>query len=64
MLNFTQFVGLVVRNKDRGEHSFALKNPNVIYLDIVQTIEPTEEYQQSYKIKCLREIDYASEYKN
>lgn len=31
-----------------GQRHFCVKDPNGIYLDIVQAIEPTEEYQQGY----------------
>jgi uncharacterized glyoxalase superfamily protein PhnB len=42
---------LELRSEDWGQRHFCLKDPNGIHLDIVQAIEPTEEYQ----------IDYASE---
>ena len=39
---------LELRAEDWGQHHFCIKDPNGIYLDIVQTFEPTEEYQQGY----------------
>ncbi|MBL4762797.1 MAG: VOC family protein [Gammaproteobacteria bacterium] len=39
---------LDLRSEDWGQHHFCIKDPNGIYLDIVQAIEPTEEYQQGY----------------
>ena len=39
---------LELRSEDWGQRHFCVKDPNGIYLDIIQTIEPTEEYQQSY----------------
>ncbi len=39
---------LDLRSEDWGQRHFTLKDPNGILLDIVQAIEPTEEYQQSY----------------
>jgi uncharacterized glyoxalase superfamily protein PhnB len=41
-------VVLELRSEDWGQRHFCLKDPNGIYLDIVQAIEPTEEYQQGY----------------
>lgn len=39
---------LELRSEDWGQFHFCVKDPNGIYLDIVQAIEPTEEYQQGY----------------
>ena len=39
---------LELRSEDWGQRHFCVKDPNGIYLDIVQAIEPTEEYQQGY----------------
>ena len=35
-------------SEDWGQLHFCVKDPNGIYLDIVQAIEPTEEYQQGF----------------
>ena len=40
---------LELRSEDWGQYHFCVRDPNGIYLDIVQAIEPTEEYKQSYK---------------
>ena len=37
-----------LRSEEWGQRHFCVKDPNGIYLDIVQAIEPTEEYQQGY----------------
>ena len=39
---------LKLRSEEWGQRHFCVKDPNGIYLDIVQSIEPTEEYQQGY----------------
>ena len=39
---------LELRSEDWGQRHFSIKDPNNIYLDIVQVIEPTDEYQQGY----------------
>jgi len=38
-------VVLDLRSEDWGQRHFCLEDPNGLYLDIVQTIEATEEYQ-------------------
>lgn len=40
---------LKLRSEDWGQHHFCIEDPNGIYLDIVQEIEPEEEYQQGYE---------------
>ena len=40
---------LDLRSEDWGQRHFSVKDPNGIYLDIVQAIEPTEEYQSGYE---------------
>ena len=32
-----------------GQYHFVIKDPNGLFLDIVQSIEPTEEYQDGYQ---------------
>ncbi|ERN41907.1 hypothetical protein KR51_00014390 [Rubidibacter lacunae KORDI 51-2] len=39
---------LELRSEDWGQRHFCVQDPNGIYLDIVQSIEPTEEYQNDY----------------
>ena len=39
---------LELRAEDWGQYHFCIKDPNGIYLDIVQAIDPTGEYQQGY----------------
>ena len=40
---------LELRSENWGQYHFCIKDPNGIYLDIVQAIEPTAEYQQNYE---------------
>ena len=40
---------LELRSEDWGQRHFCIKDPNGLYLDIVQAIEPTEEYQAGYE---------------
>lgn len=39
---------LELRSEDWGQRHFCVKDPNGLYLDIVQATEPTDEYQQGY----------------
>lgn len=39
---------LQLRSEDWGQRHFCVEDPNGVYLDIVQAIEPTEEYQKGY----------------
>jgi len=41
-------VVLELRSEEWGQRHFCVRDPNGIHLDIVQAIEPTEEYQQGY----------------
>lgn len=41
-------VVLELRSEEWGQRHFSLKDPNGIFIDIVQAIEPSEEYQQGY----------------
>ena len=41
-------IALELRSEEWGQRHFSVKDPNGIYLDIVQAIEPSEEYQQGY----------------
>lgn len=42
---------LELRAEDWGQHHFSIKDPNGIYVDIIESFEPTEEYQQGYDTK-------------
>ena len=39
---------LELRSEDWGQRHFCVEDPNGIYLDIVQSFEPTVEYQRDY----------------
>jgi catechol 2,3-dioxygenase-like lactoylglutathione lyase family enzyme len=39
---------LELRSEDWGQRHFCIEDPNGIHLDIVQAIEPTEDYQCDY----------------
>lgn len=39
---------LELRSEDWGQRHFCLRDPNGVYLDIVQAFEPTDEYRQGY----------------
>ena len=39
---------LDIRSEDWGQRHFVIQDPNGVYLDIVQSFEPTEEYQSDY----------------
>jgi len=41
-------VVLTLRSEEWGQRHFSLEDPNNVYVDIVQAIEPTEEYQSDY----------------
>jgi uncharacterized glyoxalase superfamily protein PhnB len=42
---------LELRSENWGQRHFCIQDPNGIYLDIVQSFEPTEEYQGDYVSK-------------
>jgi len=42
---------LELRSEDWGQRHFCIKDPNGVYLDIVQSFEPTEEYQNDYSLE-------------
>ena len=42
-------VVLALRSEDWGQRHFCVKDPNGVYLDIVEAIDATEEYQQGYE---------------
>ncbi|MFB1486135.1 MAG: VOC family protein [Thiocapsa sp. C3-sup] len=39
---------LDLRSEDWGQRHFCIQDPNGVYLDIVQSFEPTEEYRSDY----------------
>lgn len=39
---------LELKSEDWGQRHFCIQDPNGIYLDIVQSFEPTEEYRSDY----------------
>jgi catechol 2,3-dioxygenase-like lactoylglutathione lyase family enzyme len=39
---------LELRSEDWGQRHFCVRDPNGVYLDVVQAIEPTGEYTQNY----------------
>ena len=39
---------LELRSEDWGQRHFCIRDPNGVHLDIVQSFEPTEEYQKGY----------------
>jgi uncharacterized glyoxalase superfamily protein PhnB len=41
-------ITLELRSEDWGQRHFCIQDPNGIYLDIVQSFEPTEEYKSDY----------------
>ena len=41
-------IALELRSEDWGQRHFCLEDPNGLHLDIVQAIEPTEEYREGY----------------
>lgn len=40
---------LDLRSEEWGQRHFAIKDPNGVYIDVVQSIEPTEEYKSGYE---------------
>jgi catechol 2,3-dioxygenase-like lactoylglutathione lyase family enzyme len=44
-------IALELRSEDWGQRHFCIQDPNGVYLDIVQSFEPTEEYQSDYVSK-------------
>ena len=41
-------VVLELTSEDWGQRHFCVRDPNGVYLDIVESFEPTEEYQSDY----------------
>lgn len=44
-------IALELRSEDWGQRHFCIQDPNGVYLDIVQSFEPNEEYQSDYVSK-------------
>ena len=49
--NKSLVIALELRSEEWGQRHFAVKDPNGIYVDIVQATEPTEEYKEGYESK-------------
>jgi len=41
-------ITLDICSEDWGQRHFVIEDPNGVYLDIIQSFEPTEEYQSDY----------------
>ena len=39
---------LELRSEDWGQRHFCIQDPNGVYIDVVQSFEPTGEYQRDY----------------
>ena len=39
---------LTLRSEEWGQRHFSVEDPNGVYLDVVQAIEPSEEYKEGY----------------
>jgi len=44
-------IALELRSEEWGQRHFSIKDPNGVYVDIVQATEPTEEYKAGYDIE-------------
>jgi len=42
-------ITLELRSEEWGQRHFSVRDPNGVYLDIVQATEPTEEYKEGYE---------------
>ena len=42
-------ISLELIKEDWGQYHFCVKDPNGLYIDIVEPFEPTEEYQQGFE---------------
>jgi len=42
-------IALELRSEEWGQRHFSIKDPNGVYVDIVQSIQASEEYLQDYK---------------
>ena len=42
-------IALELKSEEWGQRHFAIKDPNGVYIDIVQATEPTEEYKSDYE---------------
>ena len=42
---------LELRSEEWGQRHFTIKDPNGVYVDVVQATEPTEEYKSGYEAK-------------
>ena len=42
-------ITLALKSEEWGQLHFAVKDPNGVYIDVVQATEPTEEYKSGYE---------------
>ena len=42
-------IALALKSEEWGQRHFAVKDPNGVYIDVVQATEPTEEYKSGYE---------------
>ena len=42
-------IALDLRSEEWGQRHFSIKDPNGVYIDVVQSTEPTEEYKSGYE---------------
>ncbi|MDJ0834101.1 MAG: VOC family protein [Gammaproteobacteria bacterium] len=42
-------IALELRSEDWGQRHFSVRDPNGVFVDIVQAIQPTDEYQAGYE---------------
>ena len=41
-------IALDLKSEEWGQRHFAIKDPNGVYVDVIQATEPTEEYKTGY----------------
>ena len=46
--NFLE-IAIDLKSEEWGQRHFAIKDPNGVYVDVVQATEPTEEYKSGYE---------------
>lgn len=42
-------IAIDLKSEEWGQRHFAIKDPNGVYVDVVQATEPTEEYKSGYE---------------
>jgi len=43
-------IALDLKSEEWGQRHFVIKDPNGVYVDVVQATEPTEEYKPGYEV--------------